>query len=198
MGFTSHTSDRRVRDLLDELNDKIGVQLYQFLDGTLLVNQRLLVKILEGDVYLAGWRLDDVASGSSAYFEFENPSGSGVYANIITIGLIGTGNGRVNMYPRDRYTVNASGTSVSPFNLNPASGKSAKCIFRYGGTYTLGTPAVRQVLPGGSRIRAVGGIITVDVNLRVPEGFSLLVEIVNQSASAEDFSARMMWWEESL
>ena len=195
---TSHTSERRIRELLEELNNKIGVQLYQFLDGTLLVNQRLLVKILEGDVYLAGWRLDDVASGSSADFEFENPSGSGVYANIITIGLIGTGNGRVNMYPKNQYTVNASGTSVSPFNLNPASGKSAKCIFRYGGTYTPGTPAVRQVLPGGSRIRAVGGIITVDVNLRVPEGFSFLVEIVNQSASAEDFSARMMWWEESL
>ncbi len=196
MGFTSHTSDRRVRDLLDELNDKIGVQLYQFLDGTLLVNQRLIVKILEGDAYLAGWRLDDVASGSSAYFEFENPSGSGVYANIISIGLIGTGNGRVNMYPKNQYTVTASGTAVSPFNLNPASGKSAKCVFRHGGSYTLGTPRVRQVLPGGSRVRAIGGIITVDVNLRVPEGFSLLVEVVNQSGSAEDFSCRVMWWEE--
>jgi len=177
-------------------SDKVP-ELLQFTDKTVLVNQRLLLKIIDGDAYLAGWRLDGVGSGASAYFQFENPSGSGVYANIISINLIGTGNGRANMYPPDQVTVTAPGTSVTPFNLNPASGKSASCAFRYGGTYTLGTSVIRQVLPGGSRVRAVGGAIMADVNFRVPEGFALLIEIVNQSGSAEDFSARVMWWEES-
>ena len=197
MGSTSHTIDPRVRTLLQSLDDKIATQLYQFLDGTLLVNQRLLVKILEGDGYVAGWRLDGVASGSSAYFQFENPAGSGINANIISINLEGTGNGRVNMYPPDQVTVTAAGTAATHLNLNPASGKSALCAFRYGGTYTLGTPVVKQVLPGGSRVRAVGGAIMADVNMRIPVGFSLLIEIVNQSGSAEDFSARVLWWEES-
>ena len=179
-----------------DLGERVSYQLLQHVDGTILVNQRLLKKIVDGKAYLAGWRIDDVASGSTAYFLFENPSGSGVYANIVAVGLTGTGTGRVNMYPKGQFTVDTPGTSVTPLNLNPASGESAKCVFRYGGAYTVGTPAIRQVLPGGSHIRAIGGLIGVDVNLRVPEDYSLLVEIVNQSASAEDFSCRFIWWEE--
>ena len=178
-------------------SDKVP-ELLQFSDKTVLVNQRLLIKIVGGDAYLAGQRIEDVASGGSAYFEFENPSGSGVYANIIMISLSGTGNARVNMYPKGRYTVTASGTDVEVLNLSPASGKTAKCKFRYGGSYTLGTPVIRQVLPGGSRIRAVGATIMTDLNLRMSEGYSLLAEIVNQSASAEDFSAKIIWWEEPI
>jgi len=170
-------------------SDKVP-ELLQFSDKTVLVNQRLLVKIIDGDAYLAGQRIEGVGSGSSAYFEFENPSGSGVYANIIMISLSGTGNGRVNMYPKNRYTVTASGTNAEILNLNPASGKTAKCKFRYGGSYTLGTPVIRQVLPGGSRIRAVGATVMTDLNMRIPENYSLLMEIVNQSASAEDFRLR--------
>jgi len=176
-------------------SDKVP-ELLQFTDKTVLVNQRLLIKILGGDAYLAGQRIDDVASGNSAYFEFENPSGSGVYMNIIMISLTGTGNGRVNMYPKNRYSVTSSGTEAEALNLNPASGKTAKCKFRYGGSYTLSTPVIRQVLPGGSRVRAVGATIITDLNIRIPENYSLLAEIVNQSASAEDFSAKVIWWEE--
>jgi len=176
-------------------SDKIP-ELLQFSDKTVLVNQRLLIKIVNGDSYLAGQRIDDVASGSSAYFEFENPSGSGVYANIIMISLSGTGNGRVNMYPKAKYTVSTPGTDAEALNLNPASGKVAKCKFKYGGSYTLGTPVIRQVLPGGSLVRAVGATIMTDLNMRMPENYSLLMEIVNQSGSAEDFSAKIIWWEE--
>jgi len=183
-------------EMIRALKNRITQQFLQFTDGTLLVNQRILQKILDGDAYLAGWRIDDVASGSSAYFQFDNPDESGVYANIISIMLSGTGNARVNLYPPNQVTVNTPGTAVTSLNLNPDSGKTSKCTLRYGGSYTLGTPVVRQVLPGGSLVRAVGATIMADLNMRMSENYFLLIEIVNQSASSEDFSIRIIWWEE--
>lgn len=193
----SHTIDPRVKDLLQDLSDKFPYQMLQYMDGTLLVNQRLLIKILEGDAYFSGWRIDSLGSGSSGYFLFENPDGSGVYGNIIGIFIAGTGNARLNMYPSNQVTVTTPGTAVTALNLNPASGKSAKCALRYGGNYTLGSSVIRQVLPGGSRGRAVGATIMADLNLRMPENYFILIEIVNQSGSSEDFSIRIIWWEES-
>ena len=192
----SHVTDPLVGKYLNALLDRVQYQILQHTDGTLLVNQRLLQKILDGDAFAAGWRVDGVASGSSTYFQFENPSGSGVYANIIMISITGTGNARINMYTYDQVTINTPGTAVTPLNLNPSTGKSAKCVLRYGGSYTLGTPRIEQVLPGGSKVRAVGASMFTDLNLRMPSDFYVLIEVVNQSGSSEDFSIKVIWWEE--
>ena len=179
MASTSHTSRRAV---------------LQFSDGTQIVNPRFFYKIHEGYGFVASRRFEGVASDASVDLYFENPAGSGRQVYIVVVDVIGLAQLYVDLYRGS--TVTSHGTAVAPANLNLGKAVSPAAIVEYGGTYATGTLAESTVVPGGSRVRAVGGAVEAGQAAVVPEGHNLLVRATNRSASSTDLSIRIIWWEE--
>jgi len=65
-------------------------------------------------------------------------------------------------------------------NLNLEKAVSSVASVEYGGTYTTGTLAESMVVPGGSRVRAVGGAVEAGQSILVPENFNFLVRATKQ------------------
>ena len=154
----------------------------------------LFIKIKEGKAYTVSHRFESVASDASVQLLFNNPDTSGKTAYIVMIEVTSTGQGWVDIY-RDN-TVTASGTPLTPFNLNLGSTNTSSMTVEYGGTYTLGAQSLNTVCPGGSGVRAIGAATEVGETAEIPSGHNILIQFTNRSASAEDASIRILWWEE--
>jgi len=179
------------------LDEKFPKSLLQFIDGTVIVNARFLMKIYEGKAFSVSHRFEGVASGASVDMLFENPSGSNTDIYVIIIEIVTFAQGWVDIYRN--VTVTASGTTLTPVNLNLSSTNQSVAHVEYGGTYsTPATPALNTVVPGGSLVRAIGGATEVGECLIMPEGSNILVRVTNQSASAQDLSVRILWWEDTV
>jgi hypothetical protein len=55
-----------------------------------------------------------------------------------------------------------------------------------------------MVCPGGSRNFAVGGALALGEAVMLDENVNFVLKIINASASATDFSARAVWWEDPV
>ena len=176
------------------LTQKVPHQLRQHEDGTTIVYQRLFGLILDGKVFSASHRFESVASDDSVSMYFENPQNSGKDAYIVAIEIVSTGKFWIDIYRGN--TVTTHGTSVTPANLNLSSSNTPACKVEYGGTYTAGTLAHQSVAPGGSHLRAIGSIVEVGESVVISPGDNLLIVATNKSASSEDMSIRIIWWEE--
>jgi len=185
----------KIREVFEEaLSEKIGYKLNQFIDGTVMVNPRFFKEIFNGNAYSVSHRFPGVASGASVDLYFENPSGSGVTVYIIVIEVISFAQAWIDIYHGN--TVSSSGTQLTPVNLNLGSNNTSRVRVEYDGTYSPGTLAVNTVCPGGSLIRAVGGVVEVGETIIIPENNNILVRVTNQSGSAADLSIRIIWWEQ--
>jgi len=170
--------------------------LLQFSDGTLIVNPRFSKKIYDGYGFSISHRFEDIAADGVAEVYFENPSGSNRTIFMIAIECTSLGQGWVDLY-RDA-SVTSSGTKLTPVNLNQESTNTSAVEVEYDGTYDISEAQLvhNTVVPGGSRIRAVGGFAEVGEAVIIPAKYSLLVRFTNKSASATDMSIRIIWWEE--
>ena len=177
-----------------DLTDRIPNSLLQFLDGTLIVNARLFKKIYDGYGFSISHRFENVASGDSVEIYFENPANSGRVVFIISIEITTFAQAWADVYRNN--SVTSSGTTTTPVNLNFGSNIASVVSVEYGGTYSLGDNVHNTVVPGGSRIRAIGSQSEVGEVVIIPEGKNFIVRVTNKSGSSSDISVRIIWWEE--
>jgi hypothetical protein len=175
---------------------RIPKPILQFVDGTQITDPRFFYKIYQGYGFSVSHRFESVASDASVDLYFENPSASGREVFIVAVEVVSFAQAWVDVYRGN--TVVASGTSITPVNLNFEKAYGCVVSAEYGGTYTPGTQVHETVCPGGSLVRAVGSAVEIGESVVIPEGFNLLVRATNKSASATDLSIRVIWWEESL
>jgi len=188
MGLVIPSTDpRQIEKALDD-------SLLRFIDNTVIVNPRFFKKIYEGYGFAVSHRFEGVADGSSVDLYFENPSDSGRTVYLITVEVGSFGQAYIDVYRSN--TVTASGTTLTPVNLNFASSNSSVVKVEYGGTYTTGTLTLNTICPGGKRSRAVGALADIGECAVMPEGFNFLVKVTNKSGTATDISIRIVWWEE--
>jgi len=169
-------------------------EFLQFVDETIIYAPRFFYKIYQGYGFSISHRFEDVAADASVNLYLGNPSGSGRKVYIITIDVIALAQCYVDIY-RDN-SITASGTSITPVNLNFEKTVLSVVNAEYGGTYTTGTLVHSTVVPGGSRIRAIGGVSEVGESVIISGGYDFIVKVTNKSASATDLSIRVVWWEE--
>jgi len=172
------------------------VKLLQFMDKTVIMNPRFFYKIWQGYGFAACKRFESVASGSSIEMLFLNPAGSGRDAYVALVEIIGLAQLYADIYINNE--IASSGTEISCMNLNTNSIVEPAAKIYYGGTYTLGKLIYNVVVPGGSHIRAVGGATDIGESVIIGEGKNFILKVTNASASATDFSARVLWWEDPL
>ena len=170
--------------------------LLQFRDRTIIVQPRLFYKIYEGKAYSVSHRYEGVASDAYVDMYFENPSGSGKKVYVAIIEVVTFAQAWVDIYRN--VSVTSEGTQLTPVNLNLGSNNQSVAKVMYGGTYSVGTPALNTVCPGGSLIRAIGGATEVGETAIIPEGKNILVRVTNKSGSASDLSIRIIWWEDEI
>jgi len=180
--------------MIDALKSFIAQKFSTLSDGTSLIYPRFFLKILEGQAFSVSHRFEAVGSDSSVSMYFENPSTSSRNVYVVAIEVVSTGQFWVDIYREN--TISASGTQITPINLNFSSGNTSVVYVEYGGTYTLGTSVHKTVAPGGSGIRALGGIVEVGESVVIPPNNNFVVVATNKSASSEDMSIRIIWWEE--
>ena len=173
----------------------LAESLLRFVDKTLITNPRFFYKIYEGKGFSVSHRFESVAADAYVDLLFSNPSGSGRTAYLVVIEVVGLAQAYVDIYRG--VTVTTSGTALTPVNLNLGSSEVSVVDVEYNGTYSLpAEPALNTVCPGGSHVRAVGGATEVGETAIIPENHNFLVRVTNKSASASDFSIRILWWEE--
>jgi len=170
--------------------------ILQFLDGTIIVNQRLFKKIFEGYGFSASKRFESVASGDYVDVYFENPKDSGRRIFLAVLQIETFMQCHADIYLDVTKTV--SGTKINVFNLNRGSEIESVANVEFGGTYSGGSRVLETVVPGGSHIRAIGGAIEVGETAILPSGHNMVARVTNASASASDFSVRFLWWEEII
>jgi len=168
----------------------------QFMDGTVITNPRFFKKIFEGCGFSASHRFEGVDADGSIEMLFDNAEESGKVVFNTMVDIISTGQAWVDIYRDNEVTL--AGTGLTPINLNFESANTSVSTIEYGGNYTAGDLVHSTVIPGGDKIRAVGAESEIGETVILPEGFNFLVKVVNKSASAEDISIRMIWWEEKL
>lgn len=191
-----NAQEKTLIDIYNLISSRIKHDVLQFMDGTIIVNQRFFKKIFEGYGYSISHRFENISSGSSVDVYFENPSASGKNIFIIVIEVVTFAQAWIDIYRNN--SVTASGTSITPLNLNMGSSNTSVSYIEYGGTYSTGELAHSSVCPGGSRIRAVGGATEVGETIIINPGGNILVRVTNKSDSSQDMSIRIIWWEESL
>jgi len=160
----------------------------------MIINPRFFYKVYEGKGFTVSRRFTGVASKASVDFYFENPSGSEVDVFMIAMEITALASCHIDIYRNN--TVTATGTSVTPVNLNFSSAKASVVQAEYGGTYTLGNLVKQTICPGGSKKEAIGGLASVGENVVIPPGNNFLVRITNISDAATDISVEILWWEE--
>ena len=168
----------------------------QFVDGTILIDSRFLKKIYEGYGFSVAHRWEGVSSSGSFEVFFENPNDSGMTVFVLLLEAISTGQAWIDVYRNNAVT--ASGTAMGISNVNFGSANESVVNLEYDGTYTIGDLVHSTVVPGGSLVRAVGGSTEFGESVVIPEGGNFIVKVTNKSASSEDMSLRLLWWEESL
>ena len=185
-----------VEGLRGVMLNRIQYPILQFIDGTILTNPRFFKKIYDGYGFSVSHRFDDVASDGVVQVWFENPNNSKREIYIIVVEIVSTGRARADVYRNNTKT--SSGTELTPVNLNLGSSISSVINVEYNGAYTLGNLVHNTVIPGGSHIRAIGSVVEVGESVIIPEGYNLIIQVINKSTSAEDISIRILWFEEEV
>jgi len=185
-----------IYDRLLDILDRVKRAVLQFKDGTIVVDPRFAQRIEDGYAFSASRRIEGLPNGSFEDTWFENPPGSGREINIVAIEVAGFGRGWIDIYRSN--TKVAPGTKIEPINLNMGSGIEAVGFPEYGGQYTPGKLAHSTILPGGTKVNAIGALAEVGERLKIPPGYNILVRITNKSGTTNDFSIRFLWWEDVL
>jgi len=155
----------------------------------------------QGNAFEAG-EIFSIASDSSVEVLLANPSGSGKTVKIRLLAAIGKVEGKVERYvgtygSGKEISITTGGTQIPRINKKPDSPNTSVVVLEHGGTYSNSAEKViKGVIPGGSGVFAQGGQSTIGLAGIIPEGYANLIKITNDSASTDDFSILLEWWEE--
>jgi len=106
----------------------------------------------------------------------------------------GLAQGFVDIYKNVRLV--SHGTSLSISNLNLGCTNSSVAYAEYNVEWEGGEKIPDDILPGGQRIRAIGGAVELGESVILPESSNLVIVITNKSGQASSFSIRAIWWED--
>jgi len=181
---------------LQEIASKIERKIAQLLDGSVITDTRLSKKIEEGYGFSASWRFENVPDGDFRDILFRNPSDSNRVANVLVVEISSFGQGFLDIYKNN--TIIASGTKIEPWNLDLGSPNEAGAFPEYGGNYILGKQIHRDLVIGGTKIRAIGGVAELGEHTKIPPSYNILVRITNKTGAATSFSIEFKWFEDVL
>jgi len=155
-------------------------------------------KVKEGYAFSGSKRFTSISADANVSILFENPTGSGRDACILSVAVTGLVQCYVDIY--EEVTVTTYGNNITIRNLNLESTNTNTCNAYYGGTYNIsGAEKVHEtVVPGGSKQFAIGGLSEVGETVIIPPGHNILIVIINKGASASDFSIQILWSESIL
>jgi len=172
--------------------------LLQSTDKVAIIATKFELRKSEGYAFSASKRFEGVSAGASFDCLFNNPSGSGRTGEIISVIVGGLAQGYIDIY--DKVSIISYGPEMIIRNLKLGCSITSVCKAYYGGSYDIsGADKVHEtVLPGGSKVRAIGELSEVGEGVSIRSGYNLMVRVTNKSASASDFSVRFVWYEEVL
>ena len=124
----------------------------------------------------------------------ENPSDSGKTVHIMTVKMSTTDQAWIR-YVLDPTLSGGTELTPMPFKVGAAATSVARVIVDVS-SYSGGTEAGAEVIPGGSGNKAVGGMDDGLVAFVIPPGHRVLFEVVNKSSNANQISVRIDWWEQ--
>jgi len=170
--------------------------LLQSTDRATAVTTKFELRKSEGYAFSASKRFEGVSAGSSFDCLFNNPTGSRRTAEIISVIVGGLAQGHIDIY--DGVSITSYGSEMIIRNLKLGCGITSACKAYYGGSYDIsGASKVHEtVLPGGSKVRAVGELSEIGESVIIRSGYNLMVRVTNKSGSSSDFSVRFIWYEE--
>jgi len=153
-------------------------------------------KIEQDSAFMVSYDVSGLASGGSIYILFENPSTSTKNIRIVVVEVDGTAKSRLYAY-KNIDTTGIAGTSLQPASYDVASSAISVANIQVANTYDTSTltPILRKVVAGGSGVRAIGGASDVGEFMKLRPGTNVLFELTNTSASAEDYSIEIKWYE---
>jgi len=152
------------------------------------------IKASEDKAFFVSKLWPSISSGATADLTIINPAGSGKTIHIMTTKMSTTDQAWI------RYVIDPTlqgGTQIQPvpFRVGSTATSVAQVIIDVT-SYSGGTVAGEEVIPGGSGNKAVGGMDEGLVAFVIPPGHSVLFEVVNKSSNANQISIRVDWWEE--
>ena len=189
--------DEAVSILAEALNRIVGNKLLQFADGTLIVNQRIFMKTYQGYAFTAGHRFENVASDSEVNAALRVPEDAGREVFFIVVEVSTLAQAYIDLC-FDAYQ--SGGTELKPVNLKRSMKDQISPVAEalHSVTYTPGEDRLPLVHSGGSKQFAVGGLTELGGSAILAPGCDAVVAVTNKSASSQDISIRLLWWEDEL
>jgi len=148
--------------------------------------------IEDGDAYSVSHRFTNVGSDNKVRVCLINPSASNIMVKVIAVEVTTFAQAWVDVY-RDAEI--SGGLYLDPVNLNFDSNKFSGVTIMYGFSHMLGVLVHSTVVPGGTRINAVGGFAEVGESVLIGPGHNLVIEVTNKSTTSSDISIRIIWFE---
>lgn len=148
---------------------------------------------------IASNRSTVTASGGTTNLQIENPSGSGVNANIQLIHINTQFEGIVDVW--DQFsTAPSGGTADTPDNLlmdsEQANGSGSMNV-NTDVTFTGSNTHIEDVIPSGGPGGNIGGPFDLGSPLIEPER-EIVIEVTNQSGSDDEAAITVVWAEETI
>lgn len=137
-------------------------------------------------------RVDNLANGSSFYWQLDNPAAN--YAHLRQISVAADG-APVEVRLFEAPTITGNGTQGSPKNLNRVSVNAANLdVYRSTTVSADGEELDFMLIPGS---RSVGGSGTegVETEWILAPGTKYAIKLTNTSGGASDIGLRLFWYE---
>ncbi len=183
---TSHTSLKFVER-----------EILQFRDGTQIVDQRQFIKTFEGYKFTTGYRFEDIATDAEVNIILRVPAGSGRMVFFIAFEVSSFAQAHIDIY----FDVNHSGGNLLEI-LNLRRDKqgvvNSVAEVLHSVSYTPSEHHIPLVHSGGTKQFAVGGLSELSGGAILASGNNILIVVTNKSASSQDISLRLVWWEDIL
>jgi len=146
-------------------------------------------EVHKGNMYDIGWIFEEVADNTFAYLSLEVPIGK-EFHTIVATGC--EGDAHMHLYEGGTLT---GGNQLTIHNMHRgSSNSSAATALASPGVSATATTLVYQILPGGERVQAVGGVIREGTEWILKSG-KYIVGVVNKAGSAKTIGIQMQWYE---
>ena len=171
--------------------------LLQFHDGTIIVDQRQLLKCLEGYKFTAGHKFESVANGATVNVLLHVPDDAERMIFFLAFEVSSDAKANIDLYFDVEFS---GGTNLKIINLRRKMEGviDPVAVALHSVTYTPSEYHLGAVHTGGVRQFATGGLSELSGAAILDPGYNVLIAVTNNSGSAQDISLRLVWWEEPV
>lgn len=148
-----------------------------------------------GNLYSAGYLVEDVKDGESTFLFIENPANSGGLIDIDFLTI--RSNGKVIITVTQDPTVDTPGTTTQIRNKRTGATDTTFATITEGGSYSGGDEEEDILSPAGEGEERVGGEAT-DRFALIDQGDSILIEVFNDAGRSVDQEIKIKFSEVSV